>query len=214
MMYLFHRSLPILLLGCSSLIGLPVHASNFGFMKNSLVSELSSADFQQLNQRAVTILEQTPDKKVTRWQAPDSGVTVKILPKLRYREAGNECRRTLFNFSKPQRSAETYGFNICKNAEGKWQVTQSRLQNLHYSDIKLIEDHVQQALGEKNIGVPITWFNPKTNINGTLVLIESLQHNRLPCYKIALSLFDTGGVSLEGQYLLCHTEKGWQRLGD
>lgn len=210
----FRLTIPVALVGYCCLMGSSAYASNFGFMKNSLVSELSNNDFQQLNQRTVEVLEKTPDKKMTRWQAPDSKVTVKILPKLSYREAGNECRRTLFNFSRPQRSAETYGFTICKNTTGKWQVTQSRLQNLYDSDIQLIEDHVQQALTDKNIGIPVTWFNPQTNINGTLVLIESLKRNDQPCYKIALSLFDASGVSLEGQYLLCHSAKGWERVAD
>lgn len=195
--------LPVL---CS--LALPVSASNFGFLKDSLMSDLSGKDIDSLQAEIANILETTPDKEIVRWQAPDSKVTVKILPKLSYSEAGLPCRRTLLNFSAPKKHAETYGFTICKNSASKWQVADSRLQALRDDDIKLIESHALQALESGEAGVPVTWFNPGSKVNGTVVLLDGAAGN---CKNIAISLFDSKGVSLEGQYRLCKTDKGWQR---
>ncbi|WP_225318421.1 hypothetical protein [Cellvibrio sp. KY-YJ-3] len=54
------RLMGAVLLGC---IALPAAASNFGFMKNTLPSQLSDSDMQQLKVEISTVLEQTPDKK-------------------------------------------------------------------------------------------------------------------------------------------------------
>jgi surface antigen len=202
------RLMGAVLLGC---IALPAAASNFGFMKNTLPSQLSDSDMQQLKVEISTVLEQTPDKKITQWQAPQSKLSVKILPKLSYTEAGIPCRRTLLNFSSAPKNTETYGFTICKNAQGQWQISQSRLQTLGNEDLALIETHALQALNDNNIGTPITWFNPNSKINGTVVLVSAAQKNQQPCKTLAISLFDAEGVSLEGQYLLCNGAEGWKR---
>lgn len=192
-------------------LALPSMASNFGFMKNTLPSQLSDSDMQQLKVEISTVLERTPDKKITQWQAPQSKLSVKILPKLSYTEAGIPCRRTLLNFSSAPKNTETYGFTICKNAQGQWQISQSRLQTLGNEDLALIETHALQALNDNNIGTPITWFNPNSKINGTVVLVSAAQKNQQPCKTLAISLFDAEGVSLEGQYLLCNGAEGWKR---
>ncbi|WP_225318422.1 hypothetical protein [Cellvibrio sp. KY-YJ-3] len=75
----------------------------------------------------------------------------------------------------------------------------------------LIETHALQALNDNNIGTPITWFNPNSKINGTVVLVSAAQKNQQPCKTLAISLFDAEGVSLEGQYLLCNGAEGWKR---
>lgn len=186
-------------------------ASNFGFLKDSVMSELSGNELEQLKTEIAKVLEKTPDKEITRWQAPESGVIVRILPKLSYSESGLPCRRTLLNFSAPKKHAETYGFTICKNAESKWQVAQSRLQTLRDEDIQLIESHALEALDNGHPGTPVTWFNPQSKINGTVVLIDQITGNQKSCKNIAISLFDAEGVSLEGQYLLCKTDSGWKR---
>lgn len=202
------RLMGVVLLGC---IALPAVASNFGFMKNTLPSQLSDSDMQQLKVEISTVLEQTPDKKITQWQAPQSKLSVKILPKLSYTEAGIPCRRTLLNFSSAPKNTETYGFTICKNAQGQWQISQSRLQTLGNEDLALIETHALQALNDNSMGTPITWFNPNSKINGTVVLVSAAQKNQQPCKTLAISLFDAEGVSLEGQYLLCNGVEGWKR---
>lgn len=202
------RLMGAVLLGC---IALPAVASNFGFMKNTLPSQLSDSDMQQLKVEISTVLEQTPDKKITQWQAPQSKLSVKILPKLSYTEAGIPCRRTLLNFSSAPKNTETYGFTICKNAQGQWQISQSRLQTLGNEDLALIETHALQALNDNSMGTPITWFNPNSKINGTVVLVSAAQKNQQPCKTLAISLFDAEGVSLEGQYLLCNGAEGWKR---
>lgn len=189
----------------------PSMASNFGFMKNTLPSQLSDSDMQQLKVEISTVLEQTPDKKISQWQAPQSKLSVKILPKLSYTEAGIPCRRTLLNFSSAPKNTETYGFTICKNSQGQWQISQSRLQTLGNEDLALIETHALQALNDNKIGTPITWFNPNSKINGTVVLVSAAQKNQQPCKTLAISLFDAEGVSLEGQYLLCNGAEGWKR---
>jgi surface antigen len=178
-------------------IALPATAGNFGFMKNTLPSQLSDSDMQ----------------KITQWRAPESNMTIKILPKLSYTEAGLSCRRTLLNFSSPPKHSETYGFTICKNTENQWQISQSRLQSLSDEDLTLIESHALQALNDNNIGTPVTWFNPHSKINGTVVLISAASKNQKPCKTVAISLFDADGISLEGQYLLCKTDSGWKQEG-
>lgn len=199
-----------LLLGA---FALPAAASNFGFMKNTLPSQLSDSDMQQLKSEIAAVLEKNPDKKITQWQAPESNLSIKILPKLSYTEAGIACRRTLLHFSSAQKNAEIYGFTICKNTEGQWQITQSRLQTLSNEDVTLIESHALQALNDNNVGSPITWFNPNSKINGTVVLVSAAQKNQQPCKTLAISLFDAEGVSLEGQYLLCKVNNNWKREG-
>lgn len=201
----------VLLLLCS--FPLVAVAGNFSFLKDSLISQLSGNDMEQLKAEIVKVLEDSPDKKISHWQASDSHIKVKILPKLSYSEAGLPCRRTLLNFSLPERSAESYGFTICKNVENKWQVTQSSLQKLSAKDLELVESHALQALDANQIGTPITWFNPNSKINGTVVLIGLAQKNQKPCKTLAISLFDPEGVSLEGQYLLCRKGDGWVREG-
>jgi surface antigen len=195
-------------------LALPAAASNFGFMKNTLPSQLSDKDMQQLKTRISAVLEKNPDKKITRWQATESSMTVKILPKLSYTQAGLPCRRTLLNFSVASHQAETYGFTFCKNAEDQWQITQSRLQSLSDEDITLIESHALQALESNNIGVPVTWYNPHSKVNGTAVLIDATSKNNTPCKTLAISLFDAEGISLEGQYLLCKAPTGWKLEGN
>lgn len=195
-------------------VALPAAASNFGFMKNTLPSQLSDSDMQQLKVEIGAVLEKNPDKKITQWQAPQSHITVKILPKLSYTEAGLPCRRTLLNFSSSLKHSETYGFTICKNTENQWQIAQSRLQLLNDEDVKLIEAHALQALNDNNIGIPVTWFNPHSKINGTVVLVSAASKNQKPCKTIAVSLFDADGISLEGQYLLCKTDSGWKQEGN
>ncbi len=192
-------------------IALPAAAGNFGFMKDTLPSQLSDSDMQQLKVEIGHVLDESQDKKISRWTAPDSNVVIKILPKLSYTEAGLSCRRTLLNFSFPQKNAETYGFTICKSPENQWKITQSRLQTLSDEDVALIESHALQALNDNNIGMPITWFNPHSKINGTVVLISAASKNQQPCKTLAISLFDSEGISLEGQYLLCKTATGWKR---
>lgn len=201
----------VIALLCS--IALPAAASNFGFMKNTLPSQLSDSEMQQLKTEINRVLEENPDKKITQWQAPEAKVNVKILPKLSYTEAGNPCRRTLLHFSAPQKNPENYGFTICKNTENKWHITQSRLQTLSDTDITLIETHSLQALNDNNIGTPVTWFNAKSKINGTVVLVGAARKNQQHCKTIAISLFDADGTSLEGQYLLCKTDSGWKQEG-
>lgn len=190
---------------------MPASAANFGFMKNTLPSQLSDEDMQNLRAEIGAVLERTPDKKVSHWQTRDAKVIVKILPKLSYSEAGMPCRRTLLQFSAARSHKETYGFTICKTNDGEWQISQSRLQSLRDDDIALIESHALQALHGNQVGSPITWFNPASKINGTVVLVSAAQKNQLPCKTLAISLFDAEGVSLEGQYLLCKTEQGWKR---
>ncbi|MFC3116538.1 hypothetical protein [Cellvibrio fontiphilus] len=192
-------------------LSLPAAASNFGFMRDTLPSQLAADEMQALKTEIARVLEQTADKKVSQWQSPGGKVGVKILPKLSYTEAGMPCRRTLLQFSAASKPAETYGFTICKNADDKWHITQSRLQSLGEEDLALIESHALQALNDNHTGNPITWFNPKTKINGTAVLVSAAQKNQRPCKTLAISLFDAEGVSLEGQYLLCKTPSGWQR---
>ncbi len=192
-------------------LSLSAAASNFGFMRDTLPSQLADNDMQSLKAEITRVLEQTPDKKVSQWQSPNGKIGVKILPKLSYTESGMPCRRTLLQFSSPAKPAETYGFTICKNAAEQWQISQSRLQSLSTEDLALIESHALQALNDNQTGTPITWFNPKSKINGTLVLVSAAQKNQQPCKTLAISLFDAEGVSLEGQYLLCKTASGWKR---
>lgn len=202
-----HLALPSLLCAFS----LPAVANNFSFMSNTLPSQLADSDMQALKTEIGRVLEQTPDKKVSEWQSPKGKIRVKILPKLSYTEAGMPCRRTLLHFSSSSRHAETYGFTICKNADKKWHITQSRLQTLGSEDLALIEAHALQALDDNKIGTPITWFNPQSKINGTVVLVSAAQKDQQPCKTLAISLFDAEGVSLEGQYLLCNSVTGWKR---
>jgi surface antigen len=191
----------------------PVLASNFSFLKDSILNRLPETDLQLLKQETAKILETNPDKKITKWEAPTSKIKVKILPKLSYTEDGKSCRRTLFKLTDGSRNPEVYGFVFCKNADGAWKVTQSRLQNLTDDDMSILEKSVMQLFDANKIGVPMTWGNPATKISGTLVLIKSSTRNKQPCKKVSISLLDTTGVSLEGQYLLCKSDKGWERAG-
>jgi len=189
----------------------PVAAANFSFLKNSIPNSLSASDMDQLTLEAGRVLDQKPDTTITRWQAPESGVLVKILPKLSYSEAGVLCRRTLMNFSAKGKHPETFGFTLCKKAGDQWKITESRLQSLGEDDVRLVESHARQALESTETGTPVTWFNPETRVNGTAIVVNTDKSSTPGCKNLALSLFDSDGTSLEGLYVLCKKDGDWKR---
>lgn len=201
---------------CLLLVLLPwaSQAANLGFLKNSLLQQLTGDDITSLKQEVTQVLNKTPDQKIIRWRSANNKIQVQILPKLSFMEGERECRRTVFKFTADQRRAEYYRFDICKDSEGRWQVSDSLMRKTTDSDWKLLEDTVKEVLeSARDNRLPASWFNPESNNAGVVVPVSVLSHEGNFCRELAISIINAKGGTMDGHYTFCKKNGQWERLG-
>lgn len=201
---------------CLVLLGLSwsAQAANVSFLKNSLLQQLTNEDITSLKQEVTQVLNKTPDQKIIRWRSANNKIQVQILPKLSFMEAARECRRTLFKFTADKRHAEHYRFDICKDSEGHWQVSDSLMRQTTDSDWALLEDTVKEVLESASDNqLPASWFNPASNNAGVVVPVSVLSHEGNFCRELAISIINAKGSTMDGHYTFCKKNGQWARLG-
>lgn len=196
-----------LLLGCY-LVAQPCQAMNLSFLKNSLVNEISKDDMPLLQREVGAALNENKDKQISRWTSA-SGVLVQILPKLSYN--GTACRRTLFKFSQTGKKSEQYRFDICKDASGKWGISQTLAQQITPQDLQILQSTLYDALNDDAVGAPVSWFNSQSKVSGVVVVLPLTQGIPNNCRNVALSVIDDKGTGLDGNYGFCKKGDSWER---
>lgn len=190
-------------------------ASNVGFLKNSLLEQLTSADITSLKQEISKTLNEAPDQDIIRWQSASNNIHVQILPKLSFKEGLHDCRRTLFKFSNDKRKTEYYRFDICKDSQGRWLVSDSLIRKMQDSDWALLENTLSEVLeSDHNNRIPASWFNPESKNSGVIVPISTLSHEGKPCRELAISMISATGGTMDGHYTFCKVNNAWQRMGE
>jgi surface antigen len=204
--------IPALLIALLALLPLVAQAASLAFLKHSLLEQLTDNDISLLKKEIGTVLNKSPDMKIIRWQSPDSGIAVLILPKLSFHEGTRECRRTLFKFTKGDRKPEHYRFDICKDEKTGWQVSDSLIRRITDEDWRLLEATVAEVLAsDEGNKVPASWFNPASKNSGVVVPIASVKRDEKTCRELAISIINPTGGSMDGHYTFCKTATTWER---
>lgn len=189
------------------------HAINLRFLDTSLMAQLSDEDVGSLKAKISDTLDKSPDQKIITWESTTSGIRTQIKPKVSYTEGARDCRRTLFKLSKDGVSPEYYHFDICKTAEGKWQVSDSLMRSMNDGDWLLLRTTVHEVLeSDKSNKLPSSWYNTETQISGVAVPITYLTHEGKTCREVAISVINTKGSSMDGHYTFCKVSGTWERL--
>lgn len=208
----YKRALMALCLPLLAAVPLTAQAVNLKFLEDSLLAKLGAEEIVLLKQEITVVLDKTPDLEIINWLSPNSGIQVQIKPKLSFKEGKTECRRTLFRLSKDPANAEFYRFDICRDAENKWKVKHSLISQLTEQDLTLLEGTLNEVLGsEKDNKLPASWFNPDSKNAGIVVPTGYFIEAGVPCRDVAVSISNSAGGTMDGNYTFCKKTKGWER---
>lgn len=197
-----------------ALLVIPVtgYAANLQFLEKSLMTQLSAQEITALKQEVGDVLNKTPDQKIINWTSAKSGIQVQIKPKVSFNEGAMECRRTLFKLSKADIKPEYYRFDICRDADKKWQVKDSLIRQLTREDRKILEDTLNEVLASDNSNkLPASWFNPVSKNSGVVVPITVLTKAGVTCREVAISIINSNGGTMDGHYTFCKKGDDWER---
>ena len=182
-----------------------VHSAGLGFLEDTVLASLDEKEVASFKQLIRKTLDQTPDTKLIHWRSPSSEKAGKILPKYSYQTAGLNCRRALFQLSDAKKRKENYRFDICQR-NGGWEVVSSPL-SLSKQSQQSLTFFMNQVLSGQELGQPASWRAVDKTHSAVIVPLSEEDG----CRSAAISLSDTAGHTLDGQYRFCETAKGeWQ----
>lgn len=102
-------------------------SAGLGFMSNTPLTRLSSADQKSLNESVMATLNEAKDGEHRSWSSADAdtdskrGTTVDLVPTRSYQHGGRACRNIQLSFtSKVQNDRMTPAY--CKLDDGSWKL--------------------------------------------------------------------------------------------
>ncbi len=117
----------VLIAAAPFVIAPTVQAAGLGFMSNTPLTRLSTADQKSLNDSVMAALNEAKDGEHRTWSSADAdtnskrGTTVDLVPTRSYQHGGRDCRNIQLSFtSKVQNDRMTPAY--CKLDDGTWKL--------------------------------------------------------------------------------------------
>ncbi len=199
------------ILSANILISTESHASNFRFLRNSVLTRFTEIETQEFKTFVAQSLDKANDQQVLSWSSKHSDMKGRLKVDFSYESGDILCRRSLFIIKDNKGQAERFQFEICKQ-DGAWSIHDTAARHFQESDWKIQREYGLQALQQQQQGVPFSWHNAKTGNSGVITSIASEARDKGECRKVALTIFNKNGQSSNGVYWMCHGGDGnWQR---
>jgi len=204
-------SLNIVPLFLALLMATTAQASNFGFLKNSVLTRFSKAETAAFREFVADALTNAKDKDIVQWSSEESALKGRLKIDFSYQTGGTECRRALFIIDDTQHSPERFQFEICKQ-KGQWQIQDTIIRELNKDDWTLLRETGEQALNIATLATPLSWHNPRSKYAGVITPVKETQQAKRSCRQLAITVFSPQDQASNGTYWLCHSGDGnWQR---
>ncbi|NVJ59409.1 MAG: hypothetical protein HWE27_03415 [Gammaproteobacteria bacterium] len=179
----------------------PAFALKLGFLKNSIINELSEADMTSLKTTVNNSLDDLGDRKVLKWTNESKTVEGHLKVLFSYNMGKVTCKRARL-YLKSQGKKEPWQMNLCKT-EQRWQIMETPLTLLSDSDFKELQLTLASLLDSAPLGEAVFWRAEESSVGGTLAVIKDKKIDEQQCRTALISLKADDNKMLNGQYDFC-----------
>lgn len=179
----------------------PAHALKLGFLKNSIVNELSDSDLNDLKRSINQSLDTLQDRQVLEWSNEDNTVEGRLKVMFSYSMGKTICKRArLYLTSKGKK--EPWQMNVCKQ-DSRWQIMETPLTLLSDPEWKDLQITLASLLSDAPLGESVFWESESSKVGGTLAIIKERKVTERQCRTALISLKADDNKMLNGQYEFC-----------